>query len=169
MEQEQMKHRLDQDTIDHEMIQEKLRKIAEANEDVQSGKISVEDELKEPDYVLYGQILKSTTDILRTPETKKLFDQIRIQFGEDLTAALMEFFAAAITQSSYNAVIFYNGLLKEELTQQFDHMGKPLNQCIAEVKAHDGVLRSFGKRITRLESIQKVDDIKMNLDADSAK
>ena len=31
--------------------------------------------------------------------------------------------AAAITQSSYNAVIFFNDLLKEELNKQFELMG----------------------------------------------
>ena len=167
MEQEQKTHRLDQDTIDNEAIKEKLKRIAEQDEDVQSGKISVEEELKEPGYVLYGQILKSTTDILRTPDSKKLFDQLITKFGEDTTAALMEFFAAAITQSSYNAVIFYNDLLKEELSKQFCLMGDTLNKCVADVKAHHAVLEAFGKRLTVIEKRDKVDNIKKDLHVDN--
>lgn len=164
---EQKTHRLDRDTIDNDAIKEKLRKIAEQSDDVKNGTVSVEDELKEPGYVLYGQILKSTTDILRTPDTKKLFDQLVTQFGEDTTASLMEFFAAAITQSSYNAVIFYNDLLKEELSKQFCLMGDTLNNCVADVKAHHGVLDAFGKRITAIEKRDKVDSIKKDLHVDN--
>lgn len=161
--QEQQVHRLDLDTPDMKSIQEKLRKIAEESDDVKDGTVSVEDELKEPGYVLYGQILKSTTDILRTPDTKKLFDQLIKQFGEDTTASLMEFFAAAITQSSYNAVIFFNDLLKEELNKQFELMGNVLNNCVSDCKAHRAVLGSFGKRLTKLEGKNTVDEIKKNL------
>jgi len=161
---EQKKHRLETDSVDYEVIQKKLREIAEQSEDVKSGKITVEDELKEPMYVLYGNILKSTTDILRTEETKKLFDKLIGKFGEDTTADLMEFFAAAITQASYNSVVFYDGLLKQELTREFGKFGDPLNQCIADVKAHSGVLSVFRKRIEALEKVAKVEEIKKGID-----
>ena len=125
--------------------------------------LSEKEKQEEPDYLLYNSISESSIEILQQESVLKLFNQIGDKLGSDIAKSLTELMAIAMTHSAYSAILFYDGLLKKELTNQFNHYGEHLNDATAIVKSHDSVLEVFGNRLTDLESKNKIDNINKTL------
>ena len=106
---------------------------------------------EDPSYVLYDSITESTINILKLKPMRDLFDKISDSVGEGTAKSMIEMISLCMTHSAHNAVVFYDELLKSELTKQFDLYGDSLNECIAVVNAHAGVLKILKKRIDDLE------------------
>jgi hypothetical protein len=130
------------------------------NED---NELTEEEKKEEPDYLLYNAISETSISILQQESVIKLFEKISDKLGDDITKSLIELMTLTMTHSAFNAIVFYDGLLKGELTNQFDHYGNHLNNTSAIVRSHDSVLEVFGKRITDLENKLKIDEINKSL------
>lgn len=160
MESKEPKSGLDRSIDDILKYRENLEKCAENTEDVKKGNCTAEDEKQEPGYLLYQAISESSIAILQQPTVVKLFETISKDVGEDLAKSLVELFAISMSNSAYNAITFYDQLLKGELTKQFDHYGDYLNATTATVKAHDGVLEVLNKRVSDIENNIKLREVK---------
>lgn len=122
--------------------------------------LTEEEKKQEPDLLLYNAISESSIQILQQETVVNLFKYLSTKFDEDVIKSIIELITLTMTQSAYNAIVFYDNLLKEELTNQFDNYGKHLNDTTAIAKSHDAVLQVFGQRITDLENINKIKNIK---------
>lgn len=137
--------------------QDNLKKKAEEAADVKDGKCTAEEELREPAYVLYNQIAESSIRIIQLPEVVNIFAKLSGTLGDDIAKALVELMALTMTQSAHQAVLFYDDLLKAELTKQFDNVGEHLNGTRAIVEGHTGALSVFKTQLNEIQSKIKKD------------
>lgn len=138
-------------------FQENIKKTAEQSEDVKAGKCTTEEELQEPAYVLYNQIAESSIKILQLPEVINTFSLLSEKFGDDTSKAIVELMAIAMTQSAHQAVLFYDDLLKAELTKQFDNIGEHLNMALADIAGHSGALSVFKSQLSDIQKKLQID------------
>lgn len=136
------------------------RAMAEQSPDVKEGRISVEDELKEPAYVLYDQITKCTANIFRQPGIAGTFKHLSTIIGEEATADVMNIVAVCMTHSAHQAVLFYDDLLKDELKKQLDRIIEQTNKNGADLVAHGSAIKVFRKAINDINEKLLIDKIK---------
>lgn len=148
---------LDKSVEDLNRWKEDINKSAEEAEDVKEGRCTAEEERKEPAYVLYNQIAESSIHILQLPEIVSTFAMISETVGEKTGKALVELMAIAMSQSAYQAICFYDELLKEELSKQFNHVGEHLNIARADIDAHTSALSVFRKQLNDIQNKMKID------------
>lgn len=158
-----MENKIQQSIDDVKKFKENLNSSIKEVDEVRNNEISEDDEKQEPYFVLLEGISDSIINILQQETVSKLFQDISKNIGEDTTKSLIDLLTITMTYSSYNAISFYDNLLKEELTKQFDNYGEHLNAAIGSIKAHDSVLSVFGKRLTDLENIDKINNIEKSL------
>lgn len=137
--------------------QEDMKKKAAEAPDVKEGKCTAEEELREPAYLLYNQIAESSIRILQLPEVVKTFSALSDKLGDDLAKSFVELLAMTMTQSAHQAVLFYDDLLKCELTKQFDNVGEHLNDTRAIVEGHTGALSVFKTQLNEIQTKLKKD------------
>ena len=137
------------DTI--ETLNKKSEKINESNS-----------EDKNPGYILYDAIANNSIEILSNPEVVNTFKKIADAIGEEATKSMVEMLAIIITQASYQSIIFYDGLLKNQLTDQFNHFASHINSAKADVEAHHGVLRVFKQQLSEIQNKLEIEKIENN-------
>ena len=155
----QNKTRLDESIKALNEFKQNLFKASENTEDVKNGDCTPEDERQEPDYKLYNSIADTSIEILKGETVANLFNKIADKLGEDLSKELCEVMAICMTHSAYQAVVFYDGLIKNELGKQFDHISDHLNSMAGVLNGHDGALQVFKSKINDLENEKKLSDI----------
>lgn len=162
---------LEDSVKDLKEYQESIKEAAESSEDVKNGKCTVDDELHEPAYVLFNNIAESSIRILQIPEVVNSFKKLSETLGEDGSKTLVELLALTMTQSAHQAVLFYDDLLKSELTKQFDIYGNQLNQMMADIKGQSAAMSVFRKRLDTIEKDTKIKDFsqKNNITPDPSK
>lgn len=138
--------------------QDSIKKAAEQSEDVTDGKCTKEDELNEPGYVLFNNIAESSIRILQIPEVVKGFEKLSEKLGEDGSKTLVELIALTMTQSAYQAILFYDDLLKNEITKQFDLYGNTINRTRADIDGQSAAMNVFRKRLDKIEKDLKIKD-----------
>jgi len=144
---------------DLESFKDKMKQSSEQTDDVKEGRSTAEEEQQEPAYVLYNAIVETSIEIMKLPSFVKGFNHIADKFGEDCAKELSEMMVIAMTQSAHNAILMYDSLLKEELTKQFDHYGKALNECIGIVNAHNSVLEVYKSKLGTIEKNIKLESM----------
>jgi division protein CdvB (Snf7/Vps24/ESCRT-III family) len=133
-------------------FKEKLKEATKFTEDVKNGDATPEDEQQEPDYILYQAIADSSIQIMQMDEVINLFSKLSSKLTEPLTKDLITLLTIVMTNSSYNAISFYDNLLKDELQAQFQAICDAFNQMAGEVHAHTGVFEVYKKRLDTIES-----------------
>ena len=141
-------------------LREHLRKSVEMSEDVKNGYSTPEEERQEPSYVLYDSIIESVIDILQSETVQKSFETLAKETSPETAKALIELLSVCMANSAHHAIVLYDNMLKAELDKQFDRYGDTLNNCIATVNAHDGVLKVLRKSISDLKS--EIEEVKDN-------
>ncbi len=140
--------------------QKRVNDSAKESEDVKSGKCTEEDELQEPKYVLYNQITECTVQILQSPTVEKAFEVLSEKLGDDIAKAFVDILAISMTNSAHQAVLFYDELLKKELTKSFDTVGHHINLAKADIQAHSGAIDVFRKRLDEIDNKMQIDKVK---------
>ncbi len=143
-----------------ETIKEAKKKVEEAiqhTDDVKDGKSTPEEEKQEPGYLLYNQIADTMLEIMQKPEITSAFVAIGKKLGDDVSTNLVNIIAICTVTVAHNAIVFYDDLLKKELTQQFSFFGNHLNECKADVAAFRSVLEVFKKRIDETTKKEQLD------------
>ncbi len=140
------------DTIkdDQKRYNEELEKNAAESINVKEGICTKEDEINQPENILFNAISESSLNILSDPALQKLFDVLKSELSESGLSTLTALMSICMSHSAYHAVVFHDELLRRELTKQFDNMVEHINRG----KSDTGELYA---RVTVLE--KKVGDI----------
>lgn len=150
-------------------IKEGIEKIASEDNDVKEGRCTKEDQMKEPGYLLFSQISDSVVQILSDERVISSLTNMVNFMGNDkdskleISKSFIETISVIMTNASYQAVLFYNDMLKEELTKQLDHMVDGLNTTRADVKGISMAIDVFKKRINDIEKTLKISEINSKL------
>lgn len=140
--------------------QKKAAASAAESEDVKSGSSTVEEELQEPGYVLHNQIVENTISILQAPVMLEAFKVIGASIGDEVTSALVNVMVISMTNSAHQAILFYDELLKGELTKQFDNIGEHINMMKSEMDGQLSAMKVFRKELTEIEQKIQIDEFK---------
>ena len=149
---------LEESINDIKNLQDAVKTYAENSDDVKSGKCTKEDELNEPGYILYQHIAESTINILQNPEIVNAFKNISGELSEEVSKNLVTIMAVSMTQAAHHAVLFYDDLLKQELTKQFDEIAKYLNNTKADVEGSKSAISLLRKKISDIENAIKINN-----------
>lgn len=144
-------------------FQNKMEEAAGKTEDVKDGTSTKEEEKQEPAYVLFSAIAETSINILQMPAVIETFDAVSAKIGDELTKKLIEAITLIMTNSAYQAVSFYDGMLKDELNKELDNISNSINMVAADVNAHTGVLEVFKARLDKFEKGNKIDEIKKEI------
>ena len=90
-----------------------------------------------------------------------------MSYNSDKSSAIKELInlmILVITTSSYESLLCYDDMLKEELTNQLDGIVKYFNEVKCVVDAHTGVLSVFKKHLSELDSKIKVDEVRKQVE-----
>ena len=140
-----------QKTFEHTM-----RENAENSESVKEGRSTVEEEMNSLANVLFNGISETSIKILQDPEITKIFDIISKDLKIDTVKALVNLLAVTMTYSAYNAINFYDDLLKVELKKNFENVVKRMNETTGTIVAHHEALEVFRKRLGEIENNTKI-------------
>lgn len=112
--------------------------------------------------VLFNNISDAVIKIFETPEVIKGLDKVRDEMNvpECSIKSLVEVMAVCTVNAAYEAVLFYDDLLKKELTKQFDHMVKQINLGNSEIEAHRSVLEIHRNKINEISNSIKLNSLK---------
>lgn len=143
-------------------FEEKVDKFAKDSEDVKAGRCTEEDEKQEPELVLFRKITETTLGILQDPEMGACFKLMETK-GLDLEIirALVRMMAIAMSTSAFNAISFYDELLKEELSKQFNHMGSHINTGKAESEVLRASINVIIAKMGEVTNKLQIDDLKL--------
>lgn len=142
---------------DLENMRKAMNESVEKSEDVKNGKCTIEDEKREPGYILYNQIAEANIKILSMPATVEIFSKLSENLGEEMSRSLVELLAITMTQSAHQAIIFHDNLLKEEITKQFDNLVEYININHAEISAHTGAIKVFKAQLNEIQKKLQID------------
>ena len=150
-----------------------IETINKASDTVDKATKTTEEDNKEntnPGYILYNAIANNSIEILSNPEVVNTFKKIAESVGEEVSKSLVEMLAIIITQASYQSLIFYDSMLKNELTEQFNHFAQHINSAKADVEAHHGVLKVFKQQLGEIENALQIKkfESKNNISAEPA-
>lgn len=112
---------------------------------------------REPAYVLYNMIANGSIELLQNESAIKAFQKLAEKTDGETAKLMIEMFAIMLTQSAYNAVVFYDELLKQELTKQFDHFADNINQNRAAISGQHGAILVFKKQLDEIQSKLKIE------------
>lgn len=135
-------------------------KAASETDDVKEGRCTPEDEKAEPGFVLYNRIAESMIEIMQQPEVTNGFVKIGKILGEEVSTTLVSIIAMCTVTGAHNAIVFYDELLKKELSQNFELVSKRVNEAVADTAAFRGVLEVFKKKLDEIEKKDKISQIK---------
>lgn len=110
------------------------------------------DENNDPAFVLYNTIANNAVELLQNETVIETFRKLSPVLGNDGTKSMIEMFSILLTQSAYQAVLFYDNLLKEELSAQFNHFATHINTARADIEAHHGALTVFRKQLGEIQT-----------------
>ena len=151
-------------------FQENIKKAAAESEDVKEGKVTVEDELNEPGAVLYNQIADAIIQIFSSElVSQKITSMINLipDLDKDTRLKIMkevtELFSTITVNASYQAVVFYDELLKVELQNQLNHMVDGINITRSELEGYKMAMESFRKQLDDIKKKMKLEELKDQL------
>ena len=136
---------------------------AQESEDIKEDQSTIEEKKREPENVLFNGIIDNTVNILQNPIINKSFEVMAKDMSADSVSALVNIVAIAMTYSSYQAIVFYDDLLKQELVKQFENVGKYINAIKADQEGQGGAIKIIRNQINEIVTKFKIDEIKENI------
>jgi hypothetical protein len=117
--------------------------------------------------ILFKQISETSIEILQTPEVEAMLDKISQNSGlnQNSMSALVSLIAICMTHSAHNAILFYDDLLKKELTKQMDNISHHMNLCKADIEGIKGAIQIHQKQIGIINNSLKIDDVIKNMNS----
>jgi hypothetical protein len=119
----------------------------------------MENDGNEVGYVLYKAILDSNIRMMETKQVEDIFNKLSISIGEDSALSIVALFITCMNNSSYNALTFYDELLKGELNQQFEPMCTNINKNHIDIQTLTQVLEIHKKSISELKEAITINNI----------
>lgn len=106
---------------------------------------------KDPHVLLYEQITDHCIEVLQMPTIAEAMNAIGDKLGDDVATNLCTVMAIIMTNAAFNAITFYDGILKEELNPIFKDYNTLINDISGTVKGHDGALEVFKQRLANVQ------------------
>lgn len=146
-------------------------------DDVKEGNCTKEDEAAEPANVLFRAISELTIQILADPvidqsfaiidknlnalvaEDPKPSQELKATISKEIISTLINIIAVSMSHSAYNSLLLYDDLIKKELDNQFDHVGKHLNTTKADVEGLKALSQIFRRQISDINKKLDIEDI----------
>lgn len=141
-------------------FQENMKKSVDESPDVKDGVSTAEEEHKEPSYVLFNAITENCIKTLQLDAVSDSMNKIGDKLGDDLTAELCTVMAVLMSQTAFNAVMFYDEILNEELDRKFKEYDTIINNVSATTKGINGSMEIFKKRISEIQHTLHLDNSK---------
>ena len=138
-------------------MQKVIEEQIENSDDVKEGINTKEEEMQEPQNLLFTKISESVILTLQNPDIINGFAVIHNSgFGKEATEVLINIIAITAATTAFNAMTFYDGLLKEELTKQFDHIANHINNSKSDIQGIMSACEVYKKKIGELENQLKL-------------
>ena len=150
---------------DIKKYREVLKEAFTNSDDVKEGISTAEEETEEPIYKLYDGIAECVIKILQSESIQMEFQKLSAASSvsdANFISSLIELLAIIMTHSAYNAVVWYDTLLKKELDKAFENYGNAVNNIGATTQGIENAMKVFKKRITDLEKKAQIEDITKN-------
>jgi arsenate reductase-like glutaredoxin family protein len=79
--------------------------------------------LESHENILFKEISSTVIKILTDPATTQSFKGIADKLGVDISKELVELVSTTVTFATYNAIAFYDGLIKEKISESLREIG----------------------------------------------
>lgn len=152
-----------------QQMRDGLRTIAESSPDVKEGKCTVEDELQEPGYVLYSEIINVVASYFENPAVQQLCETIGDRIGNDATSDIISLLSVAMAHASYNSILAYDAKLKAELSEQFQPIIDSCNKNSGDIQTFNSALQIFRVQLGELTGKDKLDKMVKDQNASTSK
>lgn len=147
-----------------EEAQKKAKEGLKDIQDVKDGKSTVEEEEQEPGFQLYQGICDTVKSIYKNPEfiaeLKEFKNIMDNKNAEEVQNTFIELLAFMTSQSIYMSITWYDKLLKNELTKQFDSMVAYMNRLNMDNQALHSVLKVYQTKLNDLINDKKIEDFR---------
>lgn len=154
--------KLDEAVSNIKSFQEKMKEASANTKDVKDGVATPEEEQQEPAYRLYNQIAETCINVIKLPTFQQGFAEVSKSIGPETAQKLVEMMVLSMAHSAHNAIAFYDSLLKKELDNQFQNLGKAINQLGGTVNGHTGALEVFKQRLGEISKKLQLDELKID-------
>ena len=141
-------------------FREAMRKATENSDDVKDGISTVEEEQQEPEFVLFDAIAESSINTLQMDAVVESMNKIADKLGDDLTSELCTIMAVLMSNSAFNAIMFYDDLLREQINEKFKEYDSIINDISAVTNGMNGAMEVFKKRIGDIQDKLGLDNAK---------
>ena len=113
--------------------------------------------------VLFKQISDTSIEILNSPEITVAF---KLMEGEGISkkaiSTLIQVIAISMSNAAYQSILFYDDLLKQELTRQFDNIGDHVNMTKADVEGIKAAIQVHTQKISDIDNVLILNKLKEN-------
>ena len=146
---------LDDSIKEIKRFKENLKEAAKTDDDVKNGIVTPEEEMKEPDFQIYDIIAETTIQILQNKRIVETFNKVSEKIGDELTKSIIEALSIAMTNSAFNAILWYDQMLEQEIVPQVNKLIEKVNGLDADVTGYSGAIRVLKEKVSELEK-QKI-------------
>jgi hypothetical protein len=144
-------------------VKENLLGLIKNSKKVKDGVLTEEEAMHEPENIVYLNIVDTIIHILKNEELSKQFKLLEENnISNEAIKILINIIAVITTNATYSAVVFYDELLKKELSKQFDNLGNHINKLTSEINGIKPACEVYNKKIGNIEKILKINEIKQN-------
>ena len=148
------------DSIDEiRRFQENLNKAAETNDDVKAGISTPEEEKEEPEFQMYDVIAETTIKILQNEHVVNTFNELAKKVGDELTKSLIESISIMMTNSAFNAILWYDKLMEKNIVPQFNALVEKVNMLDADVTGYGGAIRVLKEKVSLIEKQSQINNL----------
>ena len=148
------------DSIDEiKRFQENLNKAAETNDDVKAGISTPEEEKEEPEFQMYDVIAETTIKILQNEHVVNTFNELAKKVGDELTKSIIESISIMMTNSAFNAILWYDKLMEKNIVPQFNALVEKVNMLDADVTGYGGAIRVLKEKVSLIEKQSQINNL----------
>ena len=141
-------------------FQKNMKKASEETQDVKDGISTPEEEQQEPSYILFNAITDNCIQTLQLDAVANSMNKIGEKLGDDLTAELCTIMAVLMSQTAFNAVMFYDDILNKGLDEKFKEYDQIINNISATTTGINGSMEVFKTRIGEIQKKLGLDNSK---------
>lgn len=136
-----------------------MEDIVEERDDVKDGKVSKEEILNSKAFMLFSAILNTSEQTFMKEDVQKMIVTIGESIGEKASQSLVQLLILLISTIVYDAIGFYDEQLKGEIDANFGSLINNVNFNHADIKAQEGAINVFRKKLDLFEKALITADI----------
>lgn len=111
--------------------------------DTPEDKADMEEFKNSTTFKLYTILTMKNAELLHTPAVQDAFEKFNGYFGKEISTKLMDLLIVLMTHSSFNAIIAYDSIIKEEIQSTNKEIYEALNILLADDQGHDMAIKEI--------------------------